>query len=157
MHRVDRSVLVPYSCAQMYALVRDVERYPRFLPWCSASQVQGVAAPAPGAGVPGTDDVIEARVDLSYLGVHSYFVTRNVHRFPYSIVLTLVDGPFRELRGSWNFHALGEHACKVTLELEYRFAAGLLGRVVAPVFERIANSLIDAFARRAQDLYGGDA
>ena len=143
MHRVHRSVIVPYSRAQMFALVQDVAQYPKFLPWCPASHVR-----------PQTDDVVQARVEIAYMGVRSQFTTSNAHRFPESITLTLIDGPFRELRGEWIFHALGEDACKVSLELHYRFAAGLLGRAIAPVFERVVNSLVDAFAARAQDLYG---
>ena len=144
MHRVDRSLLVPYSDAQMFALVRDVERYPQFLPWCPSTQVQ--------AG--GADGDIDARVDIAYLGVRSHFTTHNVHVHPSRIELHLVDGPFRRLQGNWTFRALGPQACKVSLELEYGFGAGLLGRAIAPVFERVANSLVDAFAARAQDLYG---
>lgn len=144
MHRVHRSVIVPYSRAQMFALVHDVAHYPKFLPWCSGTHVRPQAQ----------QDVIEARVEIAYMGVHSHFTTNNVHRFPDSIILTLVDGPFRDLRGEWNFRALGEDACKVSLDLHYRFAAGLLGRAVAPVFERVANSLVDAFAARAEQLYG---
>jgi ribosome-associated toxin RatA of RatAB toxin-antitoxin module len=144
MHRVDRSILVPYSQAQMFDLVRDVDAYPQFLPWCPSTRV------LPG-GQPG---VVEARVDIAYLGVRSHFTTRNEQEAPSMIRLSLLDGPFRDLRGTWRFAALGADACKVTLELEYRFSAGLLGRIVAPVFEKVANSLIDAFAARAQALYG---
>lgn len=147
MHRVHRSVIVPYSCAQMFALVQDVIQYPRFLPWCAASHVR----PEPQS------DLVEARVDIAYMGVRSYFTTSNLNRFPESITLSLIDGPFRELRGQWTFRPLGEGGCKVCLELHYRFAAGLLGRAVAPVFERVANSLVDAFAARAQNLYGAVA
>jgi ribosome-associated toxin RatA of RatAB toxin-antitoxin module len=144
MHRVDRSVLVPYSCAQMFALVQDVAAYPQFLPWCPATEVHPQTQP----------DVVEARVDLVYLGVRSHFTTRNEQRFPESIRLNLIEGPFRQLQGQWSFRALGDDACKVTLVLEYRFAAGLLARALAPVFEKVANSLIDAFVGRAQSLYG---
>jgi len=146
MHRVNRSVLVAYSDAQMYALVRDVERYPQFLPWCPSTSVRPL----------GEGGDLEARVDIAYLGVRSHFTTHNVHQAPVRIELRLVDGPFRHLQGNWSFRALGPAACKVSLELEYSFGAGLLGRVVAPVFERVANSLIDAFAERAQSLYGRD-
>ncbi len=144
MHRVDRSVLVPYSDGQMFALVRDVAQYPQFLPWCPSSHVRPL----------GDSGDVEARVDIAYLGVRSHFTTRNVHRFPGCIELHLVDGPFRELRGQWRFLALQADACKVSLGLEYRFGAGLLERIIAPVFERITNSLVDAFAARAQQLYG---
>ena len=152
MHRVNRSVLVPYSDAQMFDLVRDVARYPQFLPWCPSSQVMaaadGAASPDPGV------EIVQARVDIAYLGVRSHFTTRNINRQATAIELALVDGPFRDLRGRWTFRALGPAACKVSLELEYGFAAGLLGRAIAPVFERVANSLVDAFAQRAQALYG---
>lgn len=135
----------------MFALVRDVAQYPAFLPWCAASHVQ----PQAGAGTPQDDsETIDARIDIAYMGVRSSFTTRNVHHDSTSIDLTLVDGPFRDLHGRWTFQPLREEGCKVTLELHYRFAAGLLGRVVAPVFEYVANSLIDAFAARADQVYG---
>lgn len=159
MHRVNRSVLVPYSDAQMFDLVRDVARYPQFLPWCPSTQVMAPAATDPAAAAtpaPG-EEIVQARVDIAYLGVRSHFTTRNTNRYPDSIDLALVDGPFRDLRGRWTFRALGPSACKVSLELEYGFAAGLLGRAIAPVFERVANSLVDAFAQRAQALYGAVA
>ncbi|HYA75612.1 MAG TPA: type II toxin-antitoxin system RatA family toxin [Burkholderiaceae bacterium] len=144
MHRVHRSVIVPYSRAQMFALVQDIAQYPRFLPWCAASHVRPQSS----------EELVEARIEIAYMGVRSHFTTSNLNRFPESITLTLVDGPFRDLRGEWSFRALGEDACKVSLDLHYRFAAGLLGRAIAPVFDRVANSLVDAFAARAQDLYG---
>jgi len=144
MHRVHRSIIVPHSQAQMFELVRDVASYPQFLPWCPSAGVRPAADPG----------TVEARVDIAYLGVRSHFTTRNEHQAPDWIRLSLLDGPFRDLRGTWHFAALGPDACKVTLELEYHFSAGLLGRAVAPVFEKVANSLIDAFAARAQALYG---
>jgi len=144
MHRIHHSVLVPYTCAQMFALVRDVPRYPEFLPWCPSSS----ESPGPGPGQ------VEARVDIAYLGVRSHFKTRNTNQPDSSIDLVLVDGPFRSLQGRWQFQPLGTGGCKVTLDLEYGFAAGLLARAVAPVFDRVANSLIDAFAARARQLHG---
>ena len=152
MHSVNRSVLVPYSDAQMFDLVRDVERYPQFLPWCPSTQLMA-AGTGPSTAAPG-EEIVQARVDIAYLGVRSHFTTRNTNRHPVSIELALVDGPFRSLRGRWTFLPLTATACKVSLELEYGFAAGLLGRAIAPVFEHVANSLIDAFAGRAQNLYG---
>jgi len=144
MPHVQRSILVPYSPARMYELVRDVERYPQFLPWCAGSRVQ----PGPQAGT------VDASIDLAYLGVRSHFKTRNTQREPDLIRIRLLEGPFRDLEGEWTFAPLGEDASKVSLDLRYSFASGVLGRVVAPVFDRIAGSLIDAFSHRAEDLYG---
>ena len=142
MHRIERSVLVPYSAERMFRLVEQVDDYPEFLPWCPASH----ARPLPDGGV-------EATITIAYLGVRSRFTTRNESDYPRAIRMTLVEGPFRRLNGEWQFLELPQQGCKVSLQLQYEFAAGVLGRLIAPVFEAIAGSLIDAFARRAESLY----
>jgi ribosome-associated toxin RatA of RatAB toxin-antitoxin module len=143
MHRVERSVIVPYTAEQMFTLVAAVRDYPSFLPWCAATQVR-----------PRNDGLVEATVEIQYRGVRSRFTTRNEDRPGESIRMSLVDGPFRRLAGHWEFRTLREDACKVHLLLQYDFAPGLLGRAIAPVFDAIAASLADSFARRAETLYG---
>jgi ribosome-associated toxin RatA of RatAB toxin-antitoxin module len=143
MYRVDRSVRVPYSARQMYDLVADVPSYPRFLPWCSGAQLKHRP-----------DGALEARLDIDYLGVRSHFTTCNRQSAPQSIDMELLDGPFKRLDGHWRFRALPARGCTVQLQLRYQFAAGLLGRMFQPVFERIASSQIDAFTQRAEALYG---
>jgi ribosome-associated toxin RatA of RatAB toxin-antitoxin module len=143
MHRVERSVLVPYSAAQMFDLVAAIREYPRFLPWCGATHVR-----------PRADGSLDATIEIHYRGVRSRFTTHNRHDPHHRIQMKLVDGPFRRLDGDWAFHHLRADACKVHLHLQYQFAAGLLGRAIAPVFESIATSIVDAFTRRAEALYG---
>jgi len=142
MHRVERSVLVPYTAGQMFELVAAVADYPSFLPWCAGTHVR-----------PRRDGLIDATIEIHYRGVRSRFTTCNDNRAPESIHMALVDGPFRRLSGDWQFRALGADACKVHLNLHYDFAPGLLGRAIAPVFENIAGSLVDSFTRRAEALY----
>jgi ribosome-associated toxin RatA of RatAB toxin-antitoxin module len=141
MRSVKKSVLVPYSAAQMFELVDRVELYPQFLPWCGGTQVleQG-------------ENRKTARIDIDYHGVRAHFTTDNVNDPPRSIVVTLKDGPFRHLHGEWRFIALSEHGCKVEFDLAYEFATSLLDRVIGPVFSHIANTFIDAFVRRAESL-----
>jgi ribosome-associated toxin RatA of RatAB toxin-antitoxin module len=143
MPRVERSVLVHYSAEQMFDLVAEVEDYPQFLPWCSGSRTEAEH----GGGM-------DATVEIDYRGIRSRFTTRNQMRFPERIRMTLVEGPFRSLEGVWHFHALRPGACKVQLNLTYEFASGLLGRAVAPVFDLIANSMIDSFVQRAEQIHG---
>jgi ribosome-associated toxin RatA of RatAB toxin-antitoxin module len=143
MQRVTRSVLVPYSAEQMFALVADVAGYPRFLPWCAGTQVLAQQ-----------ENAMTARIDIDYHGVRAHFTTHNTHRPPESIVITLKDGPFRHLHGEWHFRALADDAAKVELELAYEFATAVLDRVIGPVFNHIANTFIDSFVKRAQAVYG---
>jgi ribosome-associated toxin RatA of RatAB toxin-antitoxin module len=127
----------------MFDLVADVEAYPEFLPWCGGSRVLADH----GGGV-------DASVDIAYLGIRARFTTRNDHRYPERIRIHLVEGPFKTLKGYWHFLPLRAGACKVHLSLHYEFSSGLLGRAVAPVFDSIANSMVDSFAERAEQLYG---
>jgi len=142
MHRVERSVLVPYTTGQMFALVAAIRDYPTFLPWCASTQVR-----------PRQDGRIDATIDIHYRGVRSRFTTCNHNMEPERIHMSLVDGPFRRLDGHWHFRWLRDDACKVQFGLHYDFAPGLLGRAIAPVFDGIATSLIDSFTRRAEALY----
>ena len=142
MQSVKRSVLVPHSAEQMFDLVDRIELYPRFLPWCASAQVLETRA-----------DGKTARLDIDYAGIRAHFTTDNVNRAGESITITLRDGPFRHLHGEWRFMPLAPDGCKVALALAYEFATPLLARAVGPVFGRIANTLIDAFVRRADAVY----
>lgn len=143
MTTIKRNALVPYTQRQMFELVNNIEEYPRFLPWCRESHI-----------VSRTEEEVEATLDITWSGIHKNFTTRNrLHPFE-QIELTLVKGPFKHLGGKWTFTALGEHGCKVEMELEFEFGAGLMDRMFHPIFNHIANSLVEAFCKRAVEVYG---
>ncbi len=125
----------------MYALVNDVPSYPTFLPWCGGARI-----------VERSETQMQAAVDIAYLGVRQTFTTRNTLVSNERIDLALVSGPFSRLSGQWRFTQLGDAGCKVEFELNYDFD-GLIGALVAPVFDRIAATFVDAFVRRAEQLY----
>ena len=143
MASVHKSVLVPYSAARMFALVERVEDYPAFLPWCGGAQRLEQNA-----------DQALVRIDINYHGVRAHFTTSNQNQAPDRIVITLRDGPFRRLDGTWSFRPLAADACKVEFALSYEFAGPALERLIGPVFNHIADSFIDAFVRRAETVYG---
>ncbi len=139
---VEKSVLVPYSAEQMFALVDDVEAYPQFLPWCGGSSVTKV------------DDVtVHAMVDIDYHHIKHSFTTENVRQAPQRIDMTLKNGPFRQLDGHWLFVPLADSACKIQLKLHYEFSGKLLEKAFGPVFHYIANNFVDAFIQRAEEIY----
>ena len=142
MQCVKKSVLVPYSAERMYELVDRVEDYPRFLPWCAGARV---LESHPGGKT--------ARVDIDYHGVRAHFTTLNSNTPGELIVISLKDGPFRQLDGEWRFTRLRDDACKVEFDLRYEFSSGLLDKVIGPVFNHIATTFIDAFVKRAEVVY----
>ena len=142
MHTVQRSVLVPYTCAQMFDLVAEVDKYPQFMPWCGGASIQSR-----------DEHGMQATITISFAGIRQSFTTRNEHDYPRQITFNLVDGPFSELTGKWEFVELSPDACKVVYTMQYAFANRGLERVVGPVFNRIASSFIDSFTQRAQACY----
>jgi ribosome-associated toxin RatA of RatAB toxin-antitoxin module len=143
MALVERSVLLGYSAESMYALVDQVEHYPDFLPWCGEAHVE-----LRDTGL------TRASLLIDYHGIKQRFQTENRCQPPRLIEIKLVSGPFRTLDGTWRFHALSAQACRVELRLHYEFSSKLLERLVGPVFNGIASSFIDAFVKRAEQLYG---
>jgi ribosome-associated toxin RatA of RatAB toxin-antitoxin module len=145
MKTVHKSVLIWYSAEEMFALVTDVDRYPEFLPWCNHAAVLET-----------TPSGMKAEIGISFAGVRQTFVTRNVHVPGRQVDLELVEGPFSKLEGHWRFTPVGDagqRACKVELDLDYGFRSRTLAAVVGPVFDKIAGSLVEAFVKRAEQVY----
>jgi ribosome-associated toxin RatA of RatAB toxin-antitoxin module len=136
----------------MYALVTAIEDYPQFLPWCDRAEV-----------LEQHDDGVTARLHLAFAGVRQAFTTRNTHVDGREVHMRLVDGPFSQLEGTWRFMPLQTPgsaaestatACKVEFSLQYAFSSRPLALVISPVFDRIANTFVDAFVKRAEQVYG---
>ena len=143
MALVEKSVLVQFTPEQMFRLVDQVEDYPAFLPWCGGSSVSDRGAAT-----------LRATVIINYRGVRQSFTTENTRVQPESIDVKLVDGPFRQLDGSWRFRPLGQEACKIEFRLHYEIASRILDKLLSPVFNHIANTFVDAFVKRAEQVYG---
>lgn len=140
---INRNALVPYSAAEMYALVDDIRSYPLFLPWCRSAQEWSRS-----------EDEVKASVELHRGGIHKTFTTCNRLQKDKMIEMRLVEGPFHHLEGFWRFESLNHGACRVSLDLEYEFSSHLLRLAIGPVFSQITNTLVDAFCERAAELYG---
>ena len=144
MPEVNRSVIVAHSPQQMFALIDAVEEYPQFLPWCAAATVIHRDA-----------TVTRATLQISYHGIKQSFTTQNTKRVPEEMQIKLVEGPFRTLEGAWRFTALGERGCKIEFRLRYEFSSRLLQKLIGPVFDYIANNLLEAFVKRADQTAKG--
>ena len=143
MKTVKKSVLIWYSPAEMYRLVTDVDAYSQFLPWCDRARV-----------VEHHENGMLAEIGIAFGGIHQTFTTRNTHVPDRTVHMKLVQGPFSTLEGEWNFIGFGtERACKVELSLTYGFNS-TLGKLISPVFDKIAGSMVDAFIKRAKQIYG---
>ncbi len=149
MKHVNKSVLLWYSPQEMFDLVVDIESYPQFLPWCQRVEILALE-----------HRQVTARLHLSYSGVRQSFTTRNLHGDDLSLSVLLVDGPFSALAGFWRFHPLqspgsvSPGACKVEFDLRYQFSHRTLELLVSPMFDRVANTMVESFVKRAEQVYG---
>ncbi len=143
MALVEKSVLIAHSAQQMFDLVDRVEDYPEFLPWCSRTELKYRDA-----------QKTAATLHINYRSVRSHFTTENAKEEPVSMSIRLVDGPFRRLEGIWAFRPLADNACKIEFQLTYEFSSRMFEKIIGPVFSQIANTFVDAFVRRAAQIYG---
>ena len=140
---IKRSALLPYPAARVYALVNDIESYPLFMDGCVGAEV---LRREPG--------LVEARLKLARAGLEQSFATRNLLREHETIELQLLEGPFDSFSGCWQFLPLGDLACKVSLDLEFKLNNSVLGAAAAKLFDSVTSSLVDSLARRAKKMYG---
>ncbi|WXL26917.1 type II toxin-antitoxin system RatA family toxin [Ectopseudomonas mendocina] len=140
---IQRSALLPYPAQALFDLVNDVAKYPEFLPWCSASEVIEVS-----------ETHMRASLEVAKGGLSQRFVTSNTLEPGKSIELNLAEGPFTQLNGRWEFKALGDKACKISLDLQFDYAGSLVRATLGPLFNQAANTMVDAFCQRAKELYG---
>jgi ribosome-associated toxin RatA of RatAB toxin-antitoxin module len=142
MAKVEKSVLIGHSAARMYALVADVDAYPQFLPWCSGTEVKRLDAHRAAA-----------TLHVNYHGLRLHFTTENQMDEGELIDMKLVNGPFKHLYGYWRFIPLSGQACKIEFQLSYELAGKLMEKIAGPVFNHIANTLVEVFVKRAVFLY----
>lgn len=146
MTTISRNSLVLFSPEQMFDLVNDIEAYPTFLPWHHASEI-----------ISKTDNVVEASLDLVKGGIHHVFSTRNTLVHGQSIDIKLICGPFQHLDGRWQFAMIGDNqGCRIQLDMDFEFSNRLVGLAFGHIFTQISGSLVEAFCKRAQQVYGSN-
>lgn len=140
---VEKSVLIERTATQMFELVDRVEDYPQFLPWCGGTEL-----------LERTDSKTAARIHINYHGLKAHFATENAKEPPRLMHIRLREGPFRSMDGGWRFTPLGDTACKVEFRLQYEFSSRILEKALGPVFHHIANTFVESFVKRAQQIHG---
>ncbi len=138
---VKKIVFVEQPATRMFELVDRVEDYPLFLPWCGGTEL-----------IERSDSKTSARIHINYRGIKAHFATENHKIHPRTMHIALKEGPFRSMDGGWEFTPLGDGACKIEFHLNYEFSAKLLEKVLGPVFNHIANTFVDSFLKRAQQV-----
>lgn len=140
MKRISRSAIVERSAQELYALVEDIESYPQFVPRCLAAKVHERS----GARTVATLSFGVPRLNQS-------LTTENLNCPGESIRMRLLEGPFRHFSAAWRFTPLGPRAARIDFAMEYEFADRIAAKALAPLFERMADTMVEAFRARAEN------
>lgn len=140
---VRKSALVEHSAENMFDLIEAAEDYPAFLPWCASANI-----------LSRDDAIVAAEINVDFHGLRFQLTTRNPKRRPEFMAIVLERGPFRKFEGEWRLTPLASSACKIEFGLQYEFDSALMSRIAGTVFDRITNTLVDAYVARARDVYG---
>jgi ribosome-associated toxin RatA of RatAB toxin-antitoxin module len=142
MTEIERSALMPYPARVMYDIVNDVKHYPEFLPWCGATRIERE-----------DEHSMVAAILMRAAGLNHWFKTGNSMVPGERIDISLLEGPFSKLDGSWRFIPINSDSCKIELMLNFEIKHNLARAIIAPAFSRIANTLVESFCNRARDLH----
>ena len=140
--KVQRSALLPYSNAQMFAIIRDVPAYPSFLNWCDEASVEYE-----------DEHIQKATLSVSYGKLKLSFSTENSLVQDERVGISLLSGPFKALSGAWNIQSLTADACKVSLEMDFTFDNPITQKLFGKVFQKVVTTQIEAFEKRANEIY----
>ena len=141
-----KSVLVAHAATEMFDLIEAAEHYPEFLPWCARATI-----------VRRDETIVVADIDVDVHGVRFGFRTRNPKRRPEWMAIEMERGPFRHFHGEWHLTPLAAHGCRIDFDLRYDLDRSVLAKLAGPVFDRIANTLVDAYVTRADRLSAAGA
>lgn len=133
---------VTYTPEQLFALVADVGKYPQFLPWCVAAKVKSRTA---------SEEV--ADLTIGFGPFRETFTSRVILTPPGLIKVRYENGPFRYLNNQWKFQP-DPKGCKVDFFVDFEFKSRLLQAAIGVVFNEAVRRMVNAFLKRARDVYG---
>jgi ribosome-associated toxin RatA of RatAB toxin-antitoxin module len=139
MREVKRSALVAQPPSRLFALINDIESYPRFLPWCTHARVASR-----------TEREIVATIGVKQGPLHGELTTRNELEHDRQILMHLVSGPFKMLEGQWLLTPIGSDGCRVELTMRFAFKSTLSAMLFEQKFADTAGSLVEAFVVRSR-------
>jgi coenzyme Q-binding protein COQ10 len=138
--------LVAYSAEQLFDLVADVGDYPKFLPWCVGARVRSR-----------TERELVADLTIGFGPFRESFTSRVALDRPHRVQVRYEHGPFRYLNNQWSFTPAPGGGCRVDFFVDFEFRSRILQAAIGVVFNEAVRRMVNAFLKRAADVYGAPA
>lgn len=142
MREHNEEIISKYSAEQIYALVKDVESYPEFVPWCTGARIKEK-----------TDEWIIADLIVGFKGFSEQY-TSKVHLLDNEIDIEYLKGPFSHLENRWLFEDLPDGGTKVSFMIKFKFKSKILQALIGGLFDVAVMKMMHAFETRAEEVYG---
>jgi coenzyme Q-binding protein COQ10 len=136
------SKIVPWRPEQLFDLVADVGKYPKFLPWCVGARVRS-----------STDTELVADLTIGFGPFRESFTSRVELDRPHQVRVRYENGPFRYLKNQWTFTP-DPKGCRVDFFVDFEFRSRLLQAAIGVVFNEAVRLMVNAFLKRAREVYG---
>ena len=146
MHTHAERRILPHTPRQLYDLVVDIEKYPKFLPWCRGARIRERH-----------DNIVIADMIIGYRLFRERFTSRvtlqpDAAEGP-RIDVEYSEGPFKYLTNRWIFRPRPQ-GCEIDFFVEFEFRSRLLEKAVELLFHEAVRRMVAAFEKRARALYG---
>ena len=138
MKRIYKEEEINVAMSIIFNLINNIQEYPKFLPWCKKTEVTKES-----------ENLQIGKIFISKSFINWSFSTKNIIDRNKSISLSLIDGPFDKLDGSWNFKEIDDNNTLVSLEINYKFKNSLIELSIEPIFTTIMNSILESFVDQA--------
>ena len=140
MRSHEEIVISPYTKEQIYDLVRDVEKYPQFIPWCVDAKI-----------LEKSDEWIIADLVVGFKGISETYRSK-VHLLKDEIDIEYLKGPFSHLENNWKFRPHG-NGCEIDFMIKFEFKSKLLQGLIGGLFDKAVMKMMHAFETRASEIY----
>jgi coenzyme Q-binding protein COQ10 len=134
--------MLPYTPEQLFDLVADVGKYPQFLPWCVAARVRKQ-----------TPHDLVADLTIGFGPFRETFTSRVTLDRPHRVTVKYENGPFRYLNNQWEF-VPAPGGTEVSFFVDFEFRSRILQAAIGVVFNEAVRRMVNAFRKRARDVYG---
>lgn len=134
---------MPYTQKQLFDMVADIEKYPEFLPWCTAARIRKRDG-----------NIVLADLMIGFKMVRERFTSRVELRHPSAIHVNYADGPFKYMNNHWVFDPAPDGGTMIDFYVDFEFHSKILQKIMGALFNEAVKLMVSAFEKRALVLYG---
>lgn len=135
MPRIESSLLANASVDQVYALARDIERYPEFMPDLKSVRIleqEGSRLVSEWVGL-----ISDFRIEVKWVEEDVWEDEAYLCRF------SQLKGDFQQYEGVWSFTATPD-GTEMRLVIDYRYEVPLIGPLLKALVARLMKQNVEA-------------